>query len=126
MGNATPSRVPGSVPSHVPARVVFTGERCRDAYRLNGFLMSMRDEAARAAFAHDPEATMERLGLSEKERDLVRRRDYQGMLDHGAVIYAVGKASTAFDTTLLAIGAKMRGETPEAVAAWIASGKNAK
>ncbi len=109
-----------------PSRVVFTGERCRDAYRLNTFLVSMRDHETREAFERDPEATMQKFGLSEKERDLVRRRDFQGMLDHGAVIYAVSKASTAFRTTLLAIGAKMRGETPEAVAAWIASGSNAK
>jgi len=108
-----------------PSRVVFTGERCRDAYCLNNFLMSMREAAMREAFERDPEQAMEKFGLSEKERDLVRRRDYQGMLDHGAVIYAVGKASSAFHTTLLAIGAQMRGETPEAVAAWIGSGKNA-
>ena len=111
--------------SAIPSRVVFTGQRCRDAYRLNHFLVSMRDDKVREALERDPEKTMEEFGLNEHERDLVRRRDYQGMLDHGAVIYAVSKASTAFKTTLLAIGATMRGESAEAVAAWIASGKNA-
>ena len=85
----------------------------------------MRDPEIRASFDRDPEQLMDRCGLSEKERDLVRRRDYQGMLDHGAVIYAVSKASTAFRTNLLAIGAQMRGESPETVTAWIATGKNA-
>ena len=109
----------------VPGRVVFTGERCRDAYRLNKFLISMRDPDLRVAFERDPEQAMEQFSLNERERDLVRRRDYQGMLDYGAVIYAVGKASTAFHTTLLGIGAKMRGEPTEAVAVWLAAGKNA-
>jgi gallate dioxygenase len=109
-----------------PARIVFTGEKCRDAYRLNKFLVAMRDPGNRASFARDPERHMEQFGLLDRERDLVRRRDYQGMLDYGAVIYAVGKASTAFGTSLLGIGAQMRGEPLDTVTAWIAAGKNAR
>jgi protocatechuate 4,5-dioxygenase alpha subunit len=115
----------GTMGSATPERIVFTGQRCRDAYRLNKFLMSMKDADVRASFERDSEKLMQDCGLNEQERDLVRRRDYQGMLDYGAVIYAVGKAATGFHTTLLAIGAQMRGEAPEAVAAWIAAGKNA-
>ena len=108
----------------VPSRVVFTGERCQRAYRLNNFLSSMRYAEVRGSFDSDPEQAMQQFGLSDHEKDLVRRRDYQGMLDHGAVIYAISKAATGLRTTLLAVGAKMRGETPEAVAAWISAGKN--
>lgn len=107
-----------------PTRVIFTGQRCQKAYRLNKFLASMRYPEVREAFNCDPDLEMERFGLSDHEKDLVRRRDYQGMLDHGAVIYAISKAATGLQTNLLAVGAKMRGETPETVAAWIKAGKN--
>ena len=46
------------------------------------------------------------------------------MLDYGCVIYAVGKASTAFGTSLLGIGAQMRGESVDTVTAWISTGRN--
>jgi gallate dioxygenase len=109
----------------VPSRNVFTGERCRDAFRLNNFLASMRNSDLRELFHADPEKAMDRFALNERERDLIRKRDYQGMLDYGAVIYAISKAATAFRTTLLSVGAQMRGEPSESVVEWITSGKNA-
>lgn len=91
--------------------VRMTPERASRGYRLTCFLTSMRDPAARAAFHADPEASMAAFGLSEVECALVRRRDYDGMLEYGASNVAIGKASPALGTTLVERGAKSRGQT---------------
>ena len=88
-------------------------ERAQRGYRLTQFLTSMREPTRRAAFAADPEACMAQAGLTPAEQDMVRRRDYDAMLDHGASNVAIGKASGALGTTLVARGAKGRGQTPE-------------
>lgn len=98
----------------VPLRalVPMTPERAHRGYRLTGFLCSMRDPRQRAAFAADPEERMAAFGLSDAERDLVRQRDYDGMLDYGASVVAIGKASPALGTDLVARGAKGRDQSP--------------
>lgn len=88
-----------------------TPERAQRGYRLGTFLTSMREPAKRAAFAADAEGSMEAFGLSEHERELVRRRDYDAMLDYGVSNVAIGKASPALGTTLVERGAKGRGQT---------------
>ena len=97
-----------------PTYHVFTGERCRDAYDFVKFLISMTNPSAREAFATDPEATMRAAGLTATEQALIRRRDWQGMVEHGASIYAMTKAAGALGATLADIGAAMRGESLEA------------
>lgn len=88
-----------------------TPERARRGFRLNQFLTSMRSPAQRAAFAADPERCMAEAGLSEAERAMIRARDYDALLDYGASNVAIGKASGALGTTLLARGAQGRGQS---------------
>ena len=88
-----------------------TPERAQRGIGLTRFLTSMREPTQRAAFVRDAEACMAAFGLAEHERELVRRRDYEGMLDWGASNVAIGKASPALGTTLLERGAKGRGQT---------------
>lgn len=89
----------------------FTPARAQRGFRLNGFLTSMREPRQRAAFAADPERCMAEYGLSEHERDLLRRRDYDALLDYGASNVALGKASFALGTTIIERGAKGRGQS---------------
>lgn len=91
--------------------VRMTPQRASRGFQLTCFLTSMRNPARRLAFTTDAEACMAAFGLSGEERDLVRRRDFDGMLDYGASNVAIGKASSALGTTLLERGAKGRGQT---------------
>lgn len=97
--------------AEIPGIVPFTGELSQQGYRLSMFLVSLRDAGNRAEFAADEDAYMRRTGLDEHERGLVRRRDFVGMLAHGASVYAIGKGSGALGATLIEIGAAARGET---------------
>ncbi len=88
----------------VSGAYLFTGERSARAYRLNKMAMAFTDAANRAAFKADEEAFMDSFGLSAAEKDLVRRRDWKGMMDHGASIYLAIKIGGVTGDALPAIG----------------------
>lgn len=105
-------------PAHIPGAGLYRGECAQQALRLNRFLVHVSQRENRERFLADEEAEMARWGLSEAERELIRRRDYAGLLGAGVNIYAVAKSGYVFGATLVDIGARMRGET---VAQFLAS-----
>ena len=56
---------------------------------------------------------MSRFGLTEDEKALIRKRDFQGLIDAGTNIYYLLKIGTATGNGLYKMGAQMRGETYE-------------
>ena len=97
----------------LPGTFVFTGERSRAGYRLNKLAMSMTDPANRKAFLVDPDGYMARFALTPDEMDMVRRRDWARMIEHGGNIYLILKIAGTVGVTLLQMGAQMRGQTLE-------------
>ena len=91
----------------------FTIERSVQAYRLNRFLHGLIVPEARAAFLTDPEDAFERAGLTPQERDLVRRRDWQGLIRYGAIFFVLEKLGAVIGVSNLHIYAAMRGESLE-------------
>jgi gallate dioxygenase len=92
----------------------FTLARSVEAYRLNDYLHRMIEPAHRAAFLRDPEASFATAGLTEEERDLVRRRDWRGMIHYGVIFFMLEKLGAVIGVSNLHIYAAMRGETLEA------------
>jgi gallate dioxygenase len=92
----------------------FTLERSVRAFRINDYLRRMREPAHREAFLRDPEASFEAAGLAQEERDLVRRRDWRGLIHYGAIFFGLEKLGAAVGVSNLHIYAAMRGETLEA------------
>src|SRR4051812_7946939 len=74
---------------------VFTGERSRAGYRLNRMAMSLTDPAKREAFVADEAGYLRGMGLTDAEVDLVRRRDWKGMIEAGGNIYLIIKIAGA-------------------------------
>jgi gallate dioxygenase len=83
------------------------------AYRLNKYLHAMIDETHRRAFLADPEHSFARAGLTEEEKDLVRRRDWRGLIHYGVIFFMLEKLGAVVGTSNLHIYAAMRGETLE-------------
>lgn len=83
-------------------------------YRLNKYLHAMVDPAHRARFLADPEASFDDAGLSEEEKDLVRRRDWRGLIHYGAIFFVLEKLAAVLGLSNLDVYAAMRGETLEA------------
>jgi protocatechuate 4,5-dioxygenase alpha chain len=69
--------------------------------------------AEREAFKRDEEAFIARFGLTEAEKDLIRRRDFAGLIEHGMNIYFMLKIGSATGNSLYRMGAQMRGESYE-------------
>ena len=82
-------------------------------YRLNTFLHELVKPAERAAFKADPEAQFEKAGLSEKERDMIRRLDWRAMMQYGAIFFVLEKLAAVSGVSNLHVYAAMRGETLE-------------
>jgi protocatechuate 4,5-dioxygenase, alpha chain len=65
----------------------------------------------REAFKRDEEAFMTRFSLTEEEKDLVRKRDFKGLIEAGLNIYLMLKLGSATGNSLYRMGAQMRGES---------------
>lgn len=80
---------------------------------LNRFFWSMIGADARERFLADPEASMTAAGLSDTEKQLIRARDWLGLVKHGANFFVLEKFARVVKMTNLEVYAIMRGETFE-------------
>lgn len=81
------------------------------AYELNRLMYDLREPANREAFTDDLEDYLDRYGVTEEEKALVRQRDWQGLVDQGVSIYVLTKIGAVIDVSLYEMGASMRGQT---------------
>jgi gallate dioxygenase len=91
----------------------FTHERSVKAYRLNKFLHGLIEPERRQRFLADPEPEFEAAKLTENERDLIRRRDWRGLIRYGAIFFMLEKLGAVVGVSNLHIYAAMRGQTLE-------------
>ncbi|MEI9965322.1 MAG: hypothetical protein WDM92_12180 [Caulobacteraceae bacterium] len=91
----------------------FDLDRSVGHYRLNKFLHDMVIPEHRAAFAKDEEASFEKAGLSEQERDMIRRRDWRALMQYGAIFFVLEKLAAVTGVSNLHVYAAMRGQTLE-------------
>ena len=105
----------------VAGTVVFTGERSHVGYRLNKLASSLTDPENRKAFLADEAAYMARFALDAAEQELVRRRDWGAMINHGASVYLILKIAGTVGQSLMQMGAQMRGQTADAFMAEVAN-----
>ena len=83
------------------------------AYRLNDFLHRLVEPAHRKSFLDAPEALFETFGLTGEERDLLRRRDWRGMIHYGVIFFMLEKLGAVVGVSNLHIYAAMRGQSLE-------------
>jgi len=98
-------RLPGTYP--------FTLERSVKAYRLNHFLHQLIEPQYRRRFLADPEPMFEAAQLTAQERDLVRRRDWRGLIHYGVIFFLLEKLAAVVGITNLHVYAAMRGQSLE-------------
>jgi len=97
----------------IPGTYPYTLERSVKAYRINRFLHDLVDLPKREAFLADEEAEYDKAGLSAEERDLIRRRDWRGLIHYGTIFFVLEKLGAVIGVSNLHIYAAMRGETLE-------------
>ena len=90
---------------------VFDWRLSRKGYRLNKLAYSLSRAENRDAFKENEEAYFDRFDLSEEEKDLIRKRDFLGLIRNGTNIYMMLKLGAATGNGLYQMGAQQRGET---------------
>jgi gallate dioxygenase len=98
---------------HLEGTYPFTLRRSTEHFRINDYLHRMVEPAHRAEFLRDPEASFAAAGLTEEERDLIRRRDWRGLMHHGVIFFMLEKLGAVVGVSNLHIYAAMRGQTLE-------------
>jgi gallate dioxygenase len=91
---------------------VFDLERSARGLRLNRFLHSLTQKSVRELFLKDPEQAMQ--GLSDQEKDMVRRLDWKAMQDYGASFFCLEKLGRTKGVSNPEMVAHFRGESLEA------------
>ena len=87
---------------------LFYEDTAKRGIRLNKAAYSLKDEHQRELFHRDEEAWMEQFGLTDRERELIRARDWIGLWRAGMSIYVMVKLSGVTNTPLPKIGQQMR------------------
>ena len=83
------------------------------ARKLNRFLWNLRLNEWRDRFLANEDQAGRDAGLSDFERDLVRRRDWLGMIQYGVCFFVIEKIARVVKVTNLEMYAIMRGESFE-------------
>ena len=92
-------------------KYVFDLERSARGLRLNRFLHSLISKEVRELFLSKPEEAMQ--GLTEQEKDMVRRLDWKAMQDYGASFFCLEKLARTKGVSNPEMVAHFRGETLE-------------
>ena len=91
----------------------FTLERSVKAYRLNRYLHELVHPEFRSAFRADEEATYAQAGLTAEEQELVRSRNWRGLIHYGVIFFMLEKLGAVIGVSNLHIYAAMRGQSLE-------------
>jgi len=91
----------------------FTFESSRRAYRLNKYLHGIIQPELRGRFLYDREGSYVRGGLTEEEKDMVRRLDWRALIRYGVIFFILEKLAAAVGVPNQKIYAAMRGESLE-------------
>ncbi|MEZ5720253.1 MAG: protocatechuate 4,5-dioxygenase subunit alpha [Paracoccaceae bacterium] len=78
----------------IPGTFVFDADRSREGYWLNQFCISLRKAENRAAFREDPEAHMAKIAMTEEQKQAVRDRAWNRLLELGGNIYYTSKLAS--------------------------------
>jgi gallate dioxygenase len=91
----------------------YTLERSAKAYRLNRFLHDLIIPEFRASFRRNADELMGARELTVEEADLVRRRDWRGLIHYGATFFVLEKLAAVLGVSNPQVYAAMRGESLE-------------
>lgn len=93
----------------IAGTLVFDGDLAKSGYAINAMCYSFNKAENRARFVEDEEAYMEEFGLSEEQRQAVRKRDVLAMLAAGGNVYYLAKLAGILGLNVQDLGALQTG-----------------
>ena len=106
----------------LPGTIVFDADRAREGYHLNMFCMSMMKPENRKAFKANERAYLDQWPMSEEQKQVILKRDWNGMLRLGGNIYFTAKLAATDGLSFQQIAAMMSGSTQEQYAQMMLQG----
>lgn len=103
----------------IPGTTVFDGAQARKGYALNKMCFSFNSAENRAEFLRDEDAYCRKYGLSEAQRDAIRRRHVLDLIAAGGNIYYLAKFAGIFGLGVQDVGAQQTGMSVEAFKAML-------
>ncbi|MGS5086372.1 protocatechuate 4,5-dioxygenase subunit alpha [Hydrogenophaga sp. A37] len=97
----------------IPGTTPFDGDAAQKGYALNKMCFSFNDRANREAFVADPEAFMQRHGLSSEQAEAIRSKQVLALISAGGNAYYLAKFAGIFGLDMQDIGAQQTGMTKE-------------
>lgn len=97
----------------IEGTTIFDGRQARRGLALNKMCYSFNEAANREAFLADEDAYCRRYGLTDAQRDAIRRRDVLALLEHGGSIYYLAKFTGTLGMDMQDVGAIQTGLTRE-------------
>jgi len=91
----------------------FTFDRSSRAYRLNRYLHGIIQPELRGRFLYDREGSYVRGGLTEEEKEMLRKLDWRALIRYGVIFFILEKLGAAVGVPNQVIYAAMRGESLE-------------
>jgi protocatechuate 4,5-dioxygenase alpha chain len=95
----------------IPGTWVFDAQRARIGYRLNEFLYSLMKADNRKAFLADERSYLMTFAMTEEQREAVMQRNWNRLLELGAVSYALAKLAFTDGKTYQFMASQMTGMT---------------
>ena len=109
----------------IPGTWVFDAQRARIGYRLNEFLYSLMKAENRKEFLADERPYLMKFGVTEEQLEAVMKRNWNKLLELGAVSYALAKLAFPDGKTYQFMASQMTGMTEkEYVDMMIAGGRS--
>ncbi|MEM7091374.1 MAG: protocatechuate 4,5-dioxygenase subunit alpha [Actinomycetota bacterium] len=97
----------------IPGTTIFDTEQAAKGYWLNQFAMSLSSAANRERFLADEDAYLDEWKMTEDQKQGVRDRDLNQLIELGGNIYYLAKIRAAEGWTYAAIVASMTEHTAE-------------
>jgi len=97
----------------IPGTIVFDAQRARKGYHLNQFLYSLMSAANRKEFLADEHKYLLKFPMTEAQREAVKKRDWNTLLELGGVSYALAKLAFTDQHSYQYMAAEMTGMTQQ-------------
>jgi protocatechuate 4,5-dioxygenase alpha chain len=97
----------------IAGTTIFGPRQARKGYALNRMCFSFNDATNRMSFLEHEDEYCAQYGLTEEQREAVRRRDVLALLEAGGNIYYLAKLAGIFGLDMQDIGAQQTGLTLE-------------
>jgi protocatechuate 4,5-dioxygenase alpha chain len=105
----------------IPGTTIFDGKMAMKGYALNKMCYGFNKAENREAFKADEEGWMEKYGLTEAQKEAIRKRDVLGLIAEGGNIYYLAKFAGIFGLSVQDVGGLQTGKTTEEFKAYLAS-----